>query len=140
MAADSVFRSCAISVFTDGTKTEMGTGSGIFSDNLDISVSFGLPNTCIGFKAQIYTINVVAKNLSYYSQIMNRSFVVTVSRLWNSINPYNNRKFSNSIMKFKSIVLDNTYVKWVIVRHKHLNCNPQFYSYNQGFQHLGEWS
>lgn len=41
--ANSVFKDLAISVFTNGSKTETGTGSSIFSDYLDISVSLGLP-------------------------------------------------------------------------------------------------
>ena len=48
-AADSVLNDYATSIFTDGSKTETDTGSGVFSDNLDISVSLSLTNTCTVF-------------------------------------------------------------------------------------------
>lgn len=41
-------------------KTENGTGSGIFSDE-DISMSLRLPKTCKIFQAEIYALNITAK-------------------------------------------------------------------------------
>lgn len=43
MAADSVLRNNAISLFTDWSKTETGISSGRFSENMDFSESFSLP-------------------------------------------------------------------------------------------------
>lgn len=48
-AGDSVFRDHAIYVFKSGSKTETGTGSLIFSDNLEISmevITTAIPMEC----------------------------------------------------------------------------------------------
>lgn len=50
-------------ILTDWPKAETGTISGIFSDDLDISVSFRIPNTSTNFKMEIYAINVAAKEI-----------------------------------------------------------------------------
>lgn len=47
----------AISTFTDGSKKETGTGSGVFSDDLDLIVSLRMPNTFTVFQAENYAIN-----------------------------------------------------------------------------------
>lgn len=54
-------------LFTDGSKTETGTGSWIFSDDLDISVSLRLPNTYMIFQAGMYAINVASKHIIQFS-------------------------------------------------------------------------
>ena len=41
------------SVFTNGSKTEIGMGFGVFSDDLDISLSIRLLNTCTDFQVVI---------------------------------------------------------------------------------------
>lgn len=47
VATYSVFKDRGISVFTDGSKTETDTGSGLFSDDLYIFVSLMLSNIYI---------------------------------------------------------------------------------------------
>ena len=44
-AANSVMRDYAVSIFTDGSKTETGTGCGVISDDLYIWMSIRLHNT-----------------------------------------------------------------------------------------------
>ena len=46
----------ATSIFTDGSKTEAGTVSCVFSDDLGTSVSLRLPNICTVFQAEIQSI------------------------------------------------------------------------------------
>lgn len=59
--AGSVIQGNAISVFTDGSKMEMGTGSGVYSEDLDIRVSMRLPDECSVFQAEIYAIDTAAR-------------------------------------------------------------------------------
>ena len=66
-AAESVLNDNATSIFTDGSKTETGTGSGVFSDDLGISVSLMLPNTCTVFQEEIYAINMAARKIGKLS-------------------------------------------------------------------------
>ena len=61
--ANAVNWDYVISIFTDGSKTENGTGSGIYSDDLDISLSLRLPNSCTVFQTEIYDINVAAMQI-----------------------------------------------------------------------------
>lgn len=59
---DSVSTDNAISIFMDGSKTKTGTNSGEFSDDLDISFSLTLPNTCTVLQTEIYVINLAARS------------------------------------------------------------------------------
>ena len=45
-----------ISIYTDGSKMENGTGSGVFSEFFNIGVSFRLPDYCTVFQAEIYAV------------------------------------------------------------------------------------
>lgn len=60
-AADRVIRDDEISVFTDGSKTETGTGSGIFSADLGIRISERLSPDCSVFQAEIYAVDRAAQ-------------------------------------------------------------------------------
>lgn len=57
----------ANSIFTNGFKMETSTGSGIFFDNLYISVSLKLLNTCTALQVANYAINITAKRLYQFS-------------------------------------------------------------------------
>lgn len=55
--ADYVLRDYATLIFTDASMTECVTGSGVFSDVLDISVSFRLANVWSVSSGEICVIN-----------------------------------------------------------------------------------
>lgn len=58
-----VINANVLSIFTDGSKTESGTGSGVFSEKLGINKSFGLPNYCSVFQAEIFAVTQAAKTV-----------------------------------------------------------------------------
>lgn len=62
-ASESVLGGDEISVFTDGSKMDMGTGSGIFSGELGICASLRLPDFCSVFQAEICAIDKAAQIL-----------------------------------------------------------------------------
>ena len=62
-AADTVLKVYLTSIFTDGSTTEAGSGSGVFSDDLGTLVSLRLLNTCTVFQAEIYAINMTARKI-----------------------------------------------------------------------------
>ncbi|XP_055840568.1 uncharacterized protein LOC129908227 [Episyrphus balteatus] len=53
-----------VSVFTDGSKTDLGVGSGIFSDNPPINKSLKLPDFCSVFQAEVFAVCEAANILS----------------------------------------------------------------------------
>lgn len=52
--------SLGITIYTDGSKMENGTGAGLYSEALQKRESFRLPNTCSVFQAEIYAIEKAA--------------------------------------------------------------------------------
>ena len=57
-------RGNAIPVFTDGSKTEEGTGAGVYSKRLDLSCSFRLPDECSVFQAEVLAISEAARAIA----------------------------------------------------------------------------
>ena len=52
-----------ISIFTDGSKDDMGTGSGVFCNHPSIEFTAKLPKECTVFQAEILAIRNAAKLL-----------------------------------------------------------------------------
>ena len=74
-------RDYATSIFTDRSKTETGTGSGVFSEDLGISVSLRLPNTCTVFQTEIYAINIAARKIGRLSLRSSVNGIYVLSQL-----------------------------------------------------------
>ncbi|KAH8274142.1 hypothetical protein KR044_011969, partial [Drosophila immigrans] len=53
---ESPLRQNELSIYTDGSKTIEGTGSGVFSEDLATKLSFRLPDWCSVFQAEIYAV------------------------------------------------------------------------------------
>lgn len=72
------------------------------------TVKFGNPPYLLdkfsfGVSSRTHSLNLPRHS----SLIMTRSFVIKISRLWNSVIPYQNRKFSYPVSNFKDIYLSN---------------------------------
>ena len=66
-----------LDVYTDGSKTSEGTGSGLFCLELDINLSLTLPNECTVFQAEMLAINIAATSL-LTANIANRTVSIFV--------------------------------------------------------------
>lgn len=62
--SNSVINADDIQIFTDGSKMEQGTGSGIHCEALQINESHRLPNDCSVFQAEIFAIEMAMKNIN----------------------------------------------------------------------------
>lgn len=60
---DSILNESEISVFTDGSKMESGTGAGFFCDQLNISKSFRLPELCSVYQSEVLAVKKAAEQL-----------------------------------------------------------------------------
>ena len=49
-----------LEVYTDGSKTSEGTGSGVFLEDIDLRLSVKLDNFCTVFQAEIFALNIAA--------------------------------------------------------------------------------
>jgi hypothetical protein len=57
-------RDDAIPVFTDGSKMEVCTGAGVYSERLNLSCSYRLPDGCSVFQAEVLAICEAAKAIT----------------------------------------------------------------------------
>lgn len=62
--SNSVINAEDIQIFTDGSKMEQGTGSGIYCESLQIDESHRLSNDCSVFQAEIFAIEMALKNIN----------------------------------------------------------------------------
>jgi len=53
----------AVNIYTDGSKPNSQTGGGVFSPELDIKVSFRLPDHCSGFHTEVMAIQEAMTHL-----------------------------------------------------------------------------
>lgn len=60
---NTVTSSNYLEMYTDGSKTEAGTGSGVYCQQLDINSSIKLPNECTVFQAKMLAIKVAVSTL-----------------------------------------------------------------------------
>ncbi len=58
-----VIRDGEMQVYTNGSKTENGTGSGIFIEELDIRRSYKLSDSCTVFQAEVHALLMAAETL-----------------------------------------------------------------------------
>jgi len=54
----------AVNIYTDGSKLNSQTGGGVFSPELDIKVSFRLPDHCSDFQAEVMAIQEATTHLN----------------------------------------------------------------------------
>lgn len=62
-ASNQVIREGELQVYTDGSKTSQGTGSGVFIEEMETRISCRLDDECTVFQAEVYALKLAAEHL-----------------------------------------------------------------------------
>lgn len=62
---NSVVNTQHITIYTDGSKTEKGTGAGFYCESLQTEKSFRLPNDCSIFQAELFAIQKALEHINF---------------------------------------------------------------------------
>ena len=60
---NQVIRRGELEIYTDGSKTEVGTGAGVFCEELHVQISEKMDNSCTVFQAEVLALKLAADHL-----------------------------------------------------------------------------